>query len=86
MRGKKAKALRRRSDELIVEWLRGMVPEGEEADKINVNNYHGFLPEEKYYYAHGQRRNHSMTPRWVLKQLKKNPNATVAELTHGAQA
>lgn len=80
------KRLRRRADELIVEWLQSMVPEGEEANKITTDNYEGFLPEEKYYYAQGQRRNHSMTPRWVQKQLKKNPNTTVAELTHGTKA
>jgi hypothetical protein len=74
------KALRNRAAELCVEWLKTMVPEGEEADKINVKNYQNFLPDDTHYYAGSSVRLHAMTPKWIYKQLKKNPNVTMKEL------
>ena len=35
MSGKKAKALRRKAESLLIDWLRTMVPEGEDTSKIN---------------------------------------------------
>ena len=35
MNGKKAKKLRKKSKQLMVEWLRSMTPEGEDRNKIN---------------------------------------------------
>ena len=76
MNSKEAKALRKRADEIIVEWLRTLVPEGEDRDRINVNNISEFLPEDVAYYANGQRRLHAMTPKYIVKALKKDPNVT----------
>ena len=35
MNGRKARALRKRSRDMFIEWLRTMTPEGEEPTKIN---------------------------------------------------
>ena len=43
MNGRKAKQLRRRSEDLLIEWLRTMVPEGEDTSKINRKNLEEFL-------------------------------------------
>ena len=37
MSGKRDKKLRRKAEELLIEWLRTMVPEGEDTSKINDN-------------------------------------------------
>ena len=44
MNGRKAKALRRKAEELLISWIRTMVPEGEDATKINKKNLNEFLP------------------------------------------
>jgi len=80
LNGKRAKSLRRRADQLGVEWPRPLLNE-DEAANITLDNYTDFLPEEEYFYAQGQRRRHAMTPRYIQKKLKKNPNATLQELT-----
>ena len=38
MNQKKSKQLRRRSEDLLIEWLRTMVPDGEDTSKINRKN------------------------------------------------
>ena len=38
MNGRKARALRKRSRDMFIEWLRTMTPEGEEPTKINKKN------------------------------------------------
>jgi len=82
MRGSKAKALRRTANALVLEWLHTLVPDGEEKEKINEDNFMTFLPEDTHYYAQGQKRLHSMTPKWITKKLKKNPNLQVKDLLH----
>ena len=68
---KKYKKLRKQADDIVIEWLRTMVPEGEDRDRINITNIHEFLPEELYYYNAGVRTLNAMIPRKVYKQLKK---------------
>ena len=38
MSGRRSKQLRRRAEDLLIEWLRTMVPDGEDTSKINKNN------------------------------------------------
>ena len=54
MNGKKAKQLRRRSKELLIEWLRTMVPEGEDTSKITINNLDEFLPQQTHIFANNK--------------------------------
>jgi hypothetical protein len=44
MSGSKAKQLRRRAEDLLIEWLRTMVPDGEDTSKIHRKNLSEFLP------------------------------------------
>ena len=54
MNGKKAKKLRKKSKQLMVEWLRSMTPEGEDRDKINIKNLHEFLPDQTHIFANNK--------------------------------
>lgn len=84
MRGKKAKRIRRRANELVLEWLHSMVPEGEETDRIRLDNIHDYLPDETHFYATGQYRLHAMLPRWVARQLRrKGEHLQLKDLLHG---
>lgn len=86
MRGSKAKALRQRADELIVDWLRNMVPEGEDVSRINTRTIDSFLPEDTHFYANGQVRLYYMSRKWVRKHLKRNPDMTLTDLINAETA
>ena len=43
MNGKRAKELRRRGRQILVEWLRSIIPDEEDSKQINVNNLEEYL-------------------------------------------
>jgi|TARA_R100000781_G_C4063432_1_gene121874 hypothetical protein len=80
MNGKKAKRLRRKSEELLIQWLQSMVPEGEDATRISLKNLKEFLPEQTHIYANNRFMLSAYSLRWFYKQVKKNPDITLKEL------
>ena len=82
MYGKKAKKLRKKSKQLMVEWLRSMTPEGEDRDKINIKNLHEFLPDQTHIFANNKFMVSAYTLRWFYKHVKKNPNIKLEDLTN----
>ena len=54
MSGSKAKQLRRRAEDLLIEWLRTMVPDGEDTSKIHRKNLSEFLPEQTHLFANNK--------------------------------
>jgi len=77
MNGRKAKQLRRIGEQLLIDWLRTMVPEGEDTSKINKNNLQEFLPEQTHVFANNRFLLSAYSLRWFYKQVKKNPNFKV---------
>jgi len=77
MNGQKAKQLRRKGEQLLIDWLRTMVPEGEDTSKINKNNLYEFLPAQTHIFSNGKFMVSAYTLRWFYKQVKKNPNFKV---------
>jgi hypothetical protein len=52
MNQKKSKQLRRRAEDLLIEWLRTMVPDGEDTSKIHRKNLSvSFLPQQTHLFA-----------------------------------
>tara|TARA_S200002703_G_scaffold120910_1_gene106762 strand:+ start:2414 stop:2662 length:249 start_codon:yes stop_codon:yes gene_type:complete len=80
MNQKKSRLLRRKGEKLLIEWIRTLVPEGEDATKINKNNLHEFLPQQTHVFANGKFILSAYSLRWFYKQVKKNPNVTLEEL------
>ena len=80
MNGKKSKRLRRQSETLLIEWLRTMIPEGEDTSKINKKNLHEFLPEQTHIFANNKFMLSAYSLRWFYKQVKRNPDIKVKEL------
>ena len=74
MNGRKAKQLRRIGEQRLIDWLRTMVPEGEDTSKINKNNLQEFLPEQTHVFANNRFFLSAYSLRWFYKQVKKNPN------------
>ena len=80
MNGRKAKAIRVKSKQLLIDWLRTMIPEGEDSSKITIKNLHEFLPEQTHIFANNKFMLSAYSLRWFYKQVKKNPNFQLEEL------
>ena len=77
MNGQKAKKLRRIGEQRLINWLRTMVPEGEDTSKINKKNLHKFLPDQTHVFANNKFLLSAYSLRWFYKQVKKNPDFKV---------
>ncbi len=80
MNGKKSKLIRRKAEGKLIDWLRTMIPEGEDASRINRKNLHEFLPEQTHIFANNKFMLSAYSLRWFYKQVKRNPNITLEEL------
>jgi len=70
MNGKKAKAIRKQSTVLLVDWLHTLL-EPEEAAKINIDNYMSFMPQQTHIYVHRKMSLSAYHPKWVSKKIKQ---------------
>jgi len=80
MNQKKSKQIRRRAETLLIDWIRTMVPEGEDATKITKKNLHEFLPEQTHIFANNKFMLSAYSLRWFIKKVKRKPNVTLEEL------
>ena len=80
MNGKKSKQLRRQSEGMLIDWLRTMIPEGEDTSKINKKNLYEFLPEQTHIFANNKFMLSAYSLRWFYKQVKRNPNVQLKDL------
>jgi hypothetical protein len=81
MHQRKSKQLRRKAEALLIDWIRTMVPEGEDATKISKKNLHEFLPEQTHIFANNKFMISAYSLRWFYKQVKRNPDITLEELS-----
>ena len=70
MNGKKAKQLRKKSKELVIEWLKTMLID-EEKKKLSMDNFEKYLPEQTHVYMNKRIMVSSYTPKCYMKKLKK---------------
>ena len=80
MSGKRSKKLRRKAEDLLIAWLRTMVPEGEDTSKISRKNLDEFLPEQTHIFANNRFMLSAYSLRWFYKKVKQNPDITLEEL------
>ena len=70
MNGKKAKKIRKKSRQLVVDWLQTMLVK-EEVKKLSVDNIDKYLPDETHFYANNKLMVSAYTPRWFAQRIKK---------------
>ena len=70
MNGKKAKKLRARGRELLVEWLQSIVPP-ENASEININNVKTYLSEQTHVYLNRKFLLSAYSLKWIYKRVKR---------------
>jgi hypothetical protein len=84
MNRKKSKRIKKHSENLQVEWLKGLLNE-EEADKITKDNFKDMLPQQTHIWARGKIHNSFYTLKWLtikIKQLLKIfPDKQVEDIT-----
>jgi|TARA_R100001460_G_scaffold12107_1_gene27944 hypothetical protein len=80
MSGKRSKKLRRKAKDLLIEWIRTMVPDGEDPNRINRQNLDEFLPTQTHIFAGGQFRMSAYTLKWFYKKVKRNPDVTLENI------
>lgn len=73
MNQKKLKVLRRKVKRLQVEWLKTLLNE-EEANQVSIDNIEELAPTQDYYMANRTMYLSYMTPKWIMKYLKKYPH------------
>ena len=74
MNEKKVKALRKKIKPLQVEWLKTLLNE-EEAAQVSIDNIDELAPTQDYYMIASRTMYLSfMTPKWIMKYLKKFPD------------
>ena len=79
MNGKKAKQIRKKSRQLVVDWLQTMLVK-EEIKKLSVDNIEKYLPDETHFYANNKLMVSAYTPRWFAQRIKKS-NKNLQDIT-----
>ena len=85
MNGKKAKRLRKRGKELLVEWLYSVIPNEEDKQQINANNIEEYLSEQTHIYTNRKFLLSAYSLKWIYKKVKRNPDLTLEQLNKELQ-
>ena len=71
MNGRNAKLIRKKSKELIVDWLRTLV-DTEQGKCYNIDNALSFLPKQTHlFYQDGSYHLSSHSYKWFIKKVKR---------------
>ena len=73
MNGKKAKAIRRRALQEMIDWYKGLLGP-EEADKVSKNNIFELIPKQTHFRALGQFKLSVYSYKWFIKTIKRGLN------------
>ncbi len=73
------KVIRRRAKTILAQWLKSLVPETER-EKITEKNIFSLMPNQTHFVFQNQIQLSAWSYKWVIKQLKKNPDLTFEQL------
>ena len=80
MNGKRAKEVRRKGRQILVEWLRSIIPDEEDSKQINVTNLEEYLSEQTHVYLNRKFMLSAYSLKWIYKRVKRNPELTFERL------
>ena len=80
MNGKRAKEVRLRGRQILVEWLRSIIPDEEDSKQININNLEEYLSEQTHVYLNRKFMLSAYSLKWIYKRVKRNPELTFERL------
>ena len=80
MNGKRAKEVRRKGKQILVEWLRSIIPDEEDSKQINVTNLEEYLSEQTHVYLNRKFMLSAYSLKWIYKRVKRKPELTFERL------
>jgi len=70
MNGRKAKAIRKKSLVLLVDWVKTLIPE-EEANKLTLQQAYDLVPKDTHIFTNGKFMLSSFSLKWIIQKTKK---------------
>ena len=84
MNRKKSKRIRHHSESLLVSWMKQLL-EKEEADKITINTYKSFMPQQTHFMAQRTMHLNAYHPKWIVNKINQLlaifPDRSIEEIT-----
>jgi hypothetical protein len=78
--GRRSKQYRNTGKQILVDWLRSIIPDKKEASKINVKNIEEFLSEQTHVLMNRKFLLSAYSLKWIYKRVKRNPKLTFEQL------
>jgi|TARA_R100001244_G_scaffold129497_1_gene101016 hypothetical protein len=79
MNGQKVKQIRKKARLLQVEWINSLLPDGEQ---VTLDTLKEAMPDQTHFMQNRTLRLSFMSNKWIEKQVKRNFNVTLKELTN----
>tara|TARA_B100001939_G_scaffold77551_1_gene65485 strand:- start:613 stop:879 length:267 start_codon:yes stop_codon:yes gene_type:complete len=70
MNGRKAKAIRKKSLLILVDWIKTLVSD-EEAKNLTTQQAYDLVPKETHVYLNNRLMLSAMSLKWIIKKIKK---------------
>ena len=80
MNGRKSKLYRKTGKQILVDWLRSIIPDEKESSKITVKNIEEFLSEQTHVLMNRKFLLSAYSLKWIYKRVKRNPQLTFEQL------
>ena len=80
MNGRKSKLYRKTGKQILIDWLRSVIPDEEDGAKITVKNIEEFVSEQTHVYMNRKFLLSAYSLKWIYKRVKKNPDLTFKQL------
>ena len=84
MNTKKMSKIRRKAEQFLVIWLKGLLNKEEQA-KVNVKNIFTLMPPQTHYWQGTTLKLQPWSSKWIVQKLKKNPLLTYDQLNDTLQ-
>ena len=80
MNGRNSKQYRKTGKQILVDWLRSIIPDEKESSKITVKNIEEFLSEQTHVLMNRKFLLSAYSLKWIYKRVKRNPQLTFEQL------
>ena len=80
MNGRKSKLYRKTGKQILIDWLRSVIPDEEDGAKITVKNIEDFVSEQTHVYMNRKFLLSAYSLKWIYKRVKRNPELTFDKL------
>ena len=80
MNGRNSKQYRKTGKQILVDWLRSIIPDEKESSKITVKNIEEFVSEQTHVYMNRKFLLSAYSLKWIYKRVKRNPSLTFEQL------